>query len=593
MNSWINQTVFGIGKTPCLSTCTGSEWVASKHILNKTRSRIIVVITCFLIAYFAVIARMFHLSLISIDSDQVKAGSELQIINSKRSDILDRNGLLLATSLKTQSLYADPKKILDAEQAAKKINLVFPDLAVDELLKKLQDKKHRFMWIKRNLTPKQIMAVNQLGLPGVDFLEETRRIYPQGNVTSHVIGYTDIDHKGLSGLERGLQNILQETKDPIQTSIDIRLQHILHRQLQQAINDFSAIGGGGLIMDIHTGEIHAMVSLPDFNPHVPGKITDVQRFNRTTLGAYEMGSTFKTFTTAALLEFTNTSISTIFETRYPLKRAGFRISDFHPENRPLNLPEVYVHSSNIGTALMAERVGTEKMKSFFKDIGLFEKPNFEIKELAKPMVPNPWQPISTITASYGHGIAVSALQLASATASMINGGYKIYPTLVKRPKDFYKNVTPVRLISEETSNTMRALMRLVVTNGTASKANMSGYLVGGKTGTAEKTIGRGYSDHAQIASFVGAFPMDNPKYLVLVSVDEPKPNEHSFGYATAGWVAAPYAGNIIKEIAPIVGIRPKFDVNLANLKASAGLPQNSSDTLPTSMQLQGGRLASY
>ena len=593
MNSWVHSKVFGFVDSPA-SNFETTEWIAGKNILRKTRSRITVVIAVFLLAYMAVVGRMLHLTLTRSQAAPDAYNEERPAsTDSQRADILDRQGLLLATSLKTLSLYADPKIIANPVEAARIINKTFPDLAYAEVLEKLQSKR-RFVWLKRSLTPKQINAANHMGLPGVEFLEETRRIYPQGSVAAHVIGYTDIDHKGLAGIERGMDSLLHSSDAPLQTSLDVRLQHILQREIKKSITDFTAIGGAGLIMDVHTGEIHAMASLPDFNPHMPGDISDIQRFNRITLGAYEMGSTFKTFTTAALLEFTNAQLRTQFDARHPLQRAGFKITDFHPEARYLTVPEVYIHSSNIGTALEAEKIGTERMKDFYQKLGFLEKPQIEIQEQAQPLIPRPWRPINTITAAYGHGIAVTPLQLAAATASIVNGGYRVTPTLIKRSATDYQNQERVRVISEKTSQTMRELMRLVVTDGTGSKANAAGYRVGGKTGTAEKTLGRGYSQHAQIASFVSVFPVDEPRFLVLIMIDEPKPNKDSYGYATAGWVAAPYVGNVIKEMAPLVGIRPKFDAHLAALKASMGLSAPSSPApVITTISQEGGRLASY
>jgi cell division protein FtsI (penicillin-binding protein 3) len=593
MRQWVDCKVFGLAERQ--TQCKSTEWTAGKSVLRKTRSRIVFVIALFVIAYGAVVGRMMHLTLTRAPEQQTLAdasGDQPPLAaNIRRADILDREGLLLATSIKTRSLYADPSKLFDPVEAARKINKTFPDLAYKDLLQKFQSKR-RFVWLKRNLTPKQIYAANQMGIPGVDFLDETRRVYPQGAAAAHVLGYTDIDHKGLAGLERGVDKMLYNSDVPLQTTLDMRLQHILQREIKKSIADFNAIGGAGLIMDVQNGEIYALASLPDFNPHNPGSITDAERFNRITLGAYEMGSTFKTFTTAALLEKTNTPLHAQFDARFPLQRAGFRINDFHPEARYLSVPEVYIHSSNIGTALEAEKIGTNKLKDFFGDIGLLEKPKLEISEMAQPILPKPWRPISTLTAAYGHGIAVTPLQLATATASVINGGFKVKPTLIKHSAQEYQNMSHERVLSEKTSSTMRGLMRLVVSDGTASKANASGYRVGGKTGTAEKTLGRGYSRNAQIASFVGVFPMDAPRFVVLVMVDEPKGNKKSYGYATAGWVAAPYVGTIIKEIAPLVGVKPQFDERLVPFKSAVGLAPTTAQQAKHSMQ-QGGRLASY
>ncbi len=598
MNAWVNCKIFGFSEAIYKEGKTQTEWVAGKAILKKTRSRISVVLIMFVIAYIAIICRMTQLAFLSHHSVQSEAeitkDQVAQELNTtKRANVYDSQGKLLATSLRTSSLYADPKLIYDAKDAARKLSTAFPDLSYSDLYKKLSSKR-RFIWLKRNLTPKQMYMANRLGIPGIDFLDETRRVYPQGALTSHVVGYTDIDNKGLSGIERGLNDMLLDSDTSLKTTIDVRLQHILRREVSASINEFNAIGGAGLIMNVHTGEIEAMVSLPDYNPHSPGTISDLERFNRITLGAYEMGSTFKTFTVAALLEAQNPSIHTRFQTTVPLRRGGFTIRDYHPEKHNLTISEIFMHSSNIGAALIAEKVGTPGIKDFFGKLGLMDKTQLEIKEVAQPILPKPWRDISTDTASYGHGIAVTPIQLATAYATIVNGGYRLQPTLVKHPPESYQNRD--RILSERTSQTMRDLLRIVVTDGTASKANIKGYRVGGKTGTAEKTLGRGYSAKAQIASFVGVFPMDAPQYIVLIMTDEPKGNKKSYGFATAGWVAAPYVGNVIRDMAPLVGIRPQRDTNLALVKAKMGLGPMPAPILKTEQNTSlqgGGRLASY
>jgi cell division protein FtsI (penicillin-binding protein 3) len=380
----------------------------------------------------------------------------------------------------------------------------------------------------------------------------------------------------------------------MQTTIDVRLQYILAREIKKSVEDFGAIGGAGLIMDAKNGEIYAMTSIPDFNPHDPGNITDAQRFNRITLGAYEMGSTFKTFTMAASQEFAHMPLSTTFNVAKPIYRSGFFIHDFEYEKAVMTIPEIFMYSSNIGTAQVAEKVGTPVMKNFFQQLGLFDKPSIEVKEVATPIIPRPWRDISTLTASYGHGIAVTPLNLAAAYASIVNGGLKIHPTLIRRDEQAYAAQPQERVISEKTSATMREFLRIVVTDGTGKKANAKGYLVGGKTGTAEKTLGNGYNKHAQIASFVSAFPIDNPRFIVLLMVDEPHGNKKSYGFATAGWVAAPYVGNVIKEIAPLEGIAQRHDDFTAGTKAALGLtgplpadeqPASNTTSQPTSTQV--------
>lgn len=597
MNNWVNCKVFGFDQS---AASESKEWVAGKTVLRKTRSRMMVVFCAFCLAYAAIIGRMTHLTLAHqitefSEPEEVaahKAAATETVANTKRADIIDREGRLLATSLKTSSLYADPKFIADATDAARKLVSVFPHLDYNDTVNKLSSKR-RFVWIKRNLTPKQIYAANRLGIPGIDFIDETRRVYPYGALTSHVVGYADVDGKGLSGIERAMDSALKDGKTTLQTTIDVRMQHVLHREIQKSMQDFNAIGGAGIILDAKTGEVYAMASLPDFNPHQAGNITDDQRFNRITLGAYEMGSTFKTFTVAAGLDKLHLPVSTRYDATAPLRRAGFTIRDFHGEGRQLSIPEILIYSSNIGTALLAEQIGTDTMRQFYENLGFFRKPEIEIKEVAAPIIPSPWRPINTITAAYGHGIAVTPLQVSSGVAALVNGGLKVKPTVIKRDAESYANDAPQRLISPETSAQMRNLLRVVATDGSVRKANATGYRVGGKTGTAEKTLGRGYSRKAQIASVVAAFPMDDPRFVVLIMVDEPKGNKKSYGYATAGWVAAPYVGNVIRDIAPLAGIMPQFDTRLQGVKASLGLvtaPQVVSGTYNTQ---QGGRLASY
>jgi cell division protein FtsI (penicillin-binding protein 3) len=587
MNAWVSTRLFGFSVYHAHGKrADAMEWSAGQAVLKKTRTRMNFTTMLFIVAYGLVAARMTHLTLTRpnfSEGEEKVATAAQSAVSVRRGDILDRNGMLLATSLKTSSLYADPKMILDPVEAAQKLSRVFPELPYGDLLTKFKSGK-RFIWLKRHLTPKQVYMANSLGIPGIDFLDESRRLYPQGGLTAHVLGYTDIDRKGLAGMERGMEEVLQADREPLETTLDLRIQHILVKHVEKAIKDFSAIGGGGLVMDAKTGEIYAMASLPDFNPNDPDAVKPELRFNRMTQGAYEMGSTFKTFTTAAMLDRTDTKLMTWFDARAPLKRAGFTIRDFHPEKRYMSMPEVYVTSSNIGTALMAERIGTDVFRNFLGDLGLLEKSQIEIKENAAPLIPRPWREINTLTASYGHGIAVTPLQLVSATAAIVNGGVRVTPTLIKRPAEYYQSQEQNRVVSEETSATMRKLMRLVVTDGTAKFADAAGYRVGGKTGTAEKTLGRGYSQNAQIASFVGVFPMEAPRFVVLVMVDEPKPNANSYGYATAGWVAAPAVGHIVKEMAPLVGITPQRDTGLSQLRTAMGIGNEHQ---------QGGRLASY
>ena len=548
------------------------DWTASKRVLNKTRSRMVVVIGVFVLAYGLVAARMTQLTmhtLIVAEEERDTPQSVQEIAHTQRADIMDREGHLIATSLKTASLYADPKIILDPVDAAQKLALTFPDLDMNVLQQRLSSKK-RFVWIKRNLTPKQIYAANRLGLPGVNFIDEQRRIYPDGSLMAHALGYTDVDHHGLAGLEKAYDNVLLDSKAPLQTTLDVRIQHILRKELQKIITDFTAIGGAGLVMDAKTGEIYAMVSLPDYDPHHPTSVPAENRFNRLTSGVYEMGSTFKTFTTAALFEQNHQNARAVYDTLHPLRRAGYTISDFHPEPHALNVCEIMIHSSNIGAALMAEQVGTPAMKNFYQQLGFFDKVPIDLAERGRPLYPQAWRDINTLTASYGHGIAVTPLHLAVGMAAMVNGGYLPKPTFIKKPADHYELEKPEPVISKATSDMMRKVLRMVVTEGTGSNANIAGYRVGGKTGTAEKTAVGGYNHKALLSSFIGVFPVDDPKFVVVAFIDEPKPNAHSYGYATGGWTAAPVVGQVIKQMAPLVGITPQQDMQLIAIKQGMG-----------------------
>jgi len=529
--------------------------------LDLVRGRLVLLATLFVVFYIGVTVRLVDVTLIQglIDNTESYIGAP-QAANDAidneefRADIVDRNGVLLATSLKTASLHADPKTIIDPVETAKGLARIFPELSYGETLKKLQGDK-RFVWIKRNLTPDEQKKILELGDPGLVFDYSYRRFYPEGPITSHMVGYSNIDGDGQAGIERSFNRLLKDSKEPLKLTLDIRLQHILRREVKKAIKDFTAKAGAGILMDVRTGEILAATSLPDFDPHAPNADPkDPEMFNRVTLGVYELGSTFKIFTTAALLDQKKVSFSKKYDATQAVKIAGFTIHDFHGEKRPLTVPEVFMVSSNIGTVRMAQEIGTTGLKHFYSDLGLMKKMEFEIDEVGAPIIPTPWREVNTLTASYGHGIAVSPLQLINATAAIVNGGLKVTPHLVKQDKE---PISQTRLVSKETSLKMRQLMRLVVSSGTARQADVNGYMIGGKTGTAEKNIHGHYSSDQRVATFVGAFPIDDPQYAILVMVDEPHPNKSSYGYATAGWVAAPAVGRVVASAGSLLGMKPE------------------------------------
>ncbi len=482
-----------------------------------------------------------------------------------RKATYDRNGILISSNLITSSLYANPRTMLDAKEAAKQLSIALPDLNRAELEKKLSDKTKSFVWIKRNLHPRQKYEVNALGIPGVMFEEEEKRIYPHGRLFSHAIGMVGQDGHGLSGLERFLDNMDSNVFDQvlsennINTTLDIRLQTILREELQYVKDHHKAASVGGVIMEANSGEIMAMVSLPDYDPNLPRNLTKSGLFNTVTQGSYELGSVFKPLTFAAAMDIGAINEKMIFDASEPIQIGRFRISDFMGKKRPLSVPEGLMYSSNIVTAKIAEIIGIKRLQEYYKRLGLFNRLDVEVTERAMPTIPKHWSQVNLFTASYGHGLAVTPLHVAAAFAAVVNGGLYHQPTLVMRTEE-QELTKPSRVFSKKTSERMRDLVRLVVVNGSGKSANAEGYMVGGKTGTADKIDERGrYAKDKVVSTFVSAFPMDAPKYIVLITADDPKAAPDTYGYATAGWVAAPAAGKVIKRIAPILRVQPRND----------------------------------
>lgn len=526
-----------------------------KRALEVGHHRLFLGAALFVVAFITIALRLTWVTLIPQGNEQANLIKAISHPKLPRADILDRNGVVLATSLTTSSLYANPKQIKDPDKVAGQLTALFPDLNREILLSRLSSGKG-FAWLKRNLTPREQQAVLHLGIPGLYFQNETKRLYPQGNLTAHLVGFADVDNKGLAGIERSFDDILSQGQNPITLSVDIRLQHIVHEELSQAIADFTAIGGVGAILDLHSGEILSMVSLPDFDPIMANQATDDQRFNRATLGVYEMGSTFKIFNTAIALDSGTASIRDIFDASKPIKIGGFSIDDYHGKHRPLSISEIFTYSSNIGSAKMADQFGPEIQQVYLQRLGLLSSSPLELAEIGTPLFPasKNWRRINTMTISYGHGISVSPMQILAATGAIVNDGIWRQPTLLKRTED---NIpSGEQIVSKETSHNLRQLMRLVVQVGTGKKADVPGYNVGGKTGTADKQVGRGYDENARMASFISTFPVNDPRFVILIMVDEPKPNAKSYGYATGGWVAAPAVGRIITRMAPLYGIDP-------------------------------------
>lgn len=474
-----------------------------------------------------------------------------------RADIVDRNGTVLATSLPTVMLMADTRKIIDAQEAADKLSTILPDLDAPKLAREIQMTK-RYVTIRRHLTPRQYYAINKLGIAGLEFIPDESRIYPAGSLTSHVLGYTDIDNNGISGLEKSQNGKLQNQQEPVITTIDLRLQTILHRELTNAIDEFKALGAAGLIMDTSNGEILSLVSLPDFDPQNAGEANDNAKFNRATLGVYEMGSTFKTFNTAMALDSGEIKPADKFDATKPIEIGNKTIRDFHATRRWLNVAEIFMESSNIGSARMADKLGAARQRAFLGSLGLTEKSPVELPEVGSPIVPSVsnWRDTTTMTVSFGHGLAVNAVQLTSAVATLVNEGVSVQPTLLKKTDQQLQSMEKKQIVSARTSAQIRALMRLVVKHGTAKQAEVPGYLVGGKTGTADKITAKAYNENARMSSFIGVFPANAPRYLVFALLDDPKGNAKTYGFATGGWTAAPVVGRVVSQIGPLLNLPP-------------------------------------
>jgi len=530
---------------------------AGKTALEKGRNRLTFTGCLFGLMFTAVAVQLANVSFQDDPRSMVRRSTNLELTAKPvRADIVDRNGVLLATNLPTVNLYADTRIVDDPKAVAQKIKSVLPNTDLEQLEKKLASGS-AFIYLSRHLTPAQQYEVNALGIPALSFEETDVRLYPQGRLFAHILGKTDIDNHGVSGLEKHFNDSLYAGQ-PLQLSVDIRTQSAVTNILRRNMEKYKAIGASAVVQDVRTGEIISMVSLPDFDPNHTETMTDATMFNRASLGVYELGSIFKVFNTAIALESGKVQINDRFDTTEPLKIARRTIRDSHPVKYKMSVPEILAHSSNIGSVRMAMDVGGVTQKEYLQNLGLFREAGIEIPEVGRPTIPaGVWQPITVATVSYGHGIAVSPVQAATAASTVVNGGVFHKATLLKiNPDTMYPGQ---KIFSEKTSQMMRQLMRMVVTDGTGGKADVAGYRVGGKTGTAEKVVDGKYSHTAVFTSFLSMFPADNPRYTVLVSLDEPKGIPETANFINAGWNAAPTAGEIIRTIGPMLGVTPGLD----------------------------------
>ena len=501
-------------------------------------------------------------------------------VATARPDILDRRGDILATDVKSPSLFAEPRKLIDVDEAVELLTATLPDLDAKEVRERLSSKRG-FVWLKREITPKQQQEVHRLGIPGIGFLTENKRVYPNGPTVSHEIGLVNIDNQGIAGIEKwvdgqGLAALhmaglaSDRLMRPIDLAVDLRVQFALRDELVKAREKFKAKAAAGLILNVNTGEIVSMVSEPDFDPNNPKEANDPTRINRLTTGVYEMGSTFKIFTVAMALDSGKVTLNSQFDGRQTLRYGRFTIHDDHPMPRMLSVPEIFTYSSNIGAARIALSLGPEYHKAFLKKMGQLDRLRTELPESAEPIVPKRWGELNTVTIAFGHGLSVAPLQALMGVAAVMNGGYLIPPTFLRRSHDDAMKVAK-RVLKPETSVKMRYLMRLNAEKGTGTKANVPGYYIGGKTGTAEKVINGRYSKHKLLTDFMAVIPADNPKYLLLIMLDEPQGLKETYGFATAGWNAAPTAAAVISRVAPLLDIQPRFDLPKADQLILANL----------------------
>lgn len=523
-----------------------------------------------MLVYGAIIAVIaLRLLYLGIFGDHAGRKQGFAGLNLDRGDIVDRDGVALARTIDAWTIGLNGKKVIGNKlDLARKLAELMPEKDEATYLKMLRS--GRFYYLRRRAAPNLVAAVNALGEPGMQLEREPDRLYPQTTLAAHALGFTDIDGHGTSGVERFFDQRLldaQQRGEPLQLSISSRVQQALEHELSASMAKFSAIGAAGVIMDVHSHEVLAIASLPSFNPNAPGQAAPEQRFNRATLGVYELGSTFKPFTVAMAIDSgVIKSMGQIYNCprEYPIY--GHVIHDTHPFGRACSVAEIMMESSNIGTAQIADQLGKERQQAFLKKMGFMDKVEVELGERGRPLLSRNWGPFETLNVGFGQGIAVTPLQLANGYATLYNGG--VYrPATMLKVDDAHPMSKGRRAYSEETSRKMRSLLRLVVTHGTGKNADADGYRVGGKTGTAQKVVGGRYSNTLNITSFAGVFPMDDPRYVIVVMLDEPQATAETYGYRTAGWNAAPMVKTIVSRIAPMLGIRPdkKLEPNMAEV----------------------------
>lgn len=528
---------------------------------------------------FAIVAgQLVRLGLKEPSDVRISAAEQISPVAS-RPDIVDRRGRLLATDVANPSLYADPSVVLDADEAVEKLRTVLPNLDEAEVRRLLSDRSRRFAWLRRGISPQTAQAVHDLGLPGLHFRSEPKRIYPAGMLAGHVLGNVNADNRGMSGVERHIDAGRESAgaaagdRAAVRISIDSGVQHALQTELAYAIERYSASGAAGLVLDVDTGEVLAATSLPEVDPNQPAEALRLGRLDKLMQGVFELGSIWKMLTVALALDAGTATLATEVDVRDPIKIGNHTITDLHPQKRKLSVRDVFVHSSNVGAGLLALEIGGEGQRAFLERLGLTGAMRTEAGPLAAPLLPQTWGKAETVTIAYGHGLAVAPLQFAAAAASLVNGGYQVTPSFLARDP-----ATPAparkKVLATSTSDAIREIMRLNVTlpYGTGRRADVEGYRLGGKTGTAEMPGIGGYLRKSVIASFLAVLPTDQPKYLTLVMLFEPN-GEATGGQITAGVNAAPVTAKVVARIAPVLGLLPR------RIEGRGGIPKEWFDAV--------------
>lgn len=549
---------------------------ARKARHHLTHSRIGWVMLGLLLVFAVVGGRLIQLGY--ANNDQSFTAATRDVETATRPAILDRNGLELAIDLKVPSLFAEPRRIIDIEEAVLKLSGELPDADVNLLRERLTGDEG-FKWLARELTPQQRDRIFRLGIPGIDFRTESKRYYPGKNEAAHILGAVNRDNQGIAGFEQHLdgENVallqdlgLARDRDlaPVRTSIDLRVQHVLHAQLADAIVRYKALAAAGAILDVRTGEVLGLVSLPDFDPNVPASALEPYngekgaRINRITAGTFELGSTFKAITFAAALESGKVRLTDEFDARFPMRFGRFSIGDFHAKGRVLSVPEVFKYSSNIGTIKIMQAFGKDEYRAFLTRLGFDAPLTLEVPEVTRSNIPKTFSEVGAATAAFGHGMATTPMHMLAAFGALVNDGKYLPPTLYPRSAQVAETLyTPV--ISSQTSQRMRYLLRLNALEGSGSHANRiaKGYRIGGKTGTAEKVVDGRYTSDENLTIFASTFPLDAPKYAMIILVDTPQ-RENAQSGRTAGWNAGEVTGRIIQRVAPMLGVYPNFDESL-------------------------------